>query len=208
MITASQSTPSVEDIKLSFPYPKFDKIQGEPNYESMCKLETQAIRNAATVEIALPPPHGNLAGIIEQPQVYLTRTGTPFPRPTYPGNAPVFPGGANVTTRQQMQQLCNTQLRNYYMLQTTERLIKTMLEQAIESTYLTGTHSDTQGFGTRTATEMHACLYQTYGRITTKAIINTTSSTSPASGHHAQTNRRLPTICYSSWSTIHFCSNI
>ena len=99
MNTASQSTPSVEDIKLAFPYPTFDKIQGEPNYESIHKLETQAIRNAATVEIALPPPHGNLSGIIEQAQVYLMRIGAPFPRPTYPGNAPIFPAGANVATR-------------------------------------------------------------------------------------------------------------
>ena len=81
------------------------------------------IRNAATVEIALPPPHGNLAGIIEQAQVYLMRTGAPFPRPAYPGNAPVFPQGANVATRQQMQQICNTQLRNYHIYYLEKKLI-------------------------------------------------------------------------------------
>ena len=65
MNITSQSPPSAEDIKLAFPYPTLDKIQGEPNYASINKLEIQAIRNAASVEIAFPPPHSNLAGIIE-----------------------------------------------------------------------------------------------------------------------------------------------
>ena len=120
MNAASQSTPSAEDIKLAFPHPTFDKTQGEPNCESIYKLETQAIRNAATAEIALPPPHGNLAGIIEQAQVHSMRTGAPFPRPAHPGNAPVFPPGANVANRQQIQQLNNTELRNYHAVQTTD----------------------------------------------------------------------------------------
>ena len=67
--------PSVEDIKTGFPYQQFTIIQGEPTYETLNKLEQQAIRNATATEITLPPPHNNLAGIIEQPQVYLIRTG-------------------------------------------------------------------------------------------------------------------------------------
>ena len=65
MNIAPQSTPSSDDIRAVFPFLSFDKIQGEPNYESIHKLETQAIRNASLVEITLLPPHNNLAGIVE-----------------------------------------------------------------------------------------------------------------------------------------------
>ena len=110
MNIAPQSTPSQDDIKTSFPFSTLDKLIGEPTYESINRLETQVIRNAATVEITLPPPHHNLSGIVEQPQVYILRTGGPFPCPAYPGDSPVFPHGSNVAQRQQIQQLYNAQL--------------------------------------------------------------------------------------------------
>ena len=39
MNLAPQSTPTSKDIKTSFPFPIFDKILGELNYESFRKLE-------------------------------------------------------------------------------------------------------------------------------------------------------------------------
>ena len=59
--------PSIEDIKTGFPFPQFDKVIGEPTYETLHKLEIQATRNATATEIALALPHNNLAGIVEQP---------------------------------------------------------------------------------------------------------------------------------------------
>lgn len=79
MNISPQSTPTLEDIKISFAYPLFDKIQGEPTYDTVHKLQTQATRNSTSVEIGLPPPHNNLAGIVEQPQVYLIRMRAAFP---------------------------------------------------------------------------------------------------------------------------------
>ena len=71
--------PSADDIKAAFTFAKFDPIVGEPSYDTLYKLETQATRNAATVTIGLPPPHTNLSGIVEQPAVYALRVGAPFP---------------------------------------------------------------------------------------------------------------------------------
>ena len=184
MNIAPQSTPSMEDIKTAFPFTSFDKIQGEPTYETIHRLETQAIRNASTVEITIPPLHNNLAGIVEQPQVYLIRTGAPFPRPGFPGNAPVFPQGVTVAARQQIQQVYNANLRNYIIVQRCERVLMTMLEQAIESTYLAGIYSETQGFGNRNVQDIFTYLFQTYGRISTNAILaNTQKLTQPVAPH-------------------------
>ena len=94
---------TANEIKALFPFPRFDPIAGIPTYNSLWKLEIQAIRNTATVEISLPPPHKNLSGLVEQQQMYLLRTGGPFPRPAYPGHSPVFPNGTTVAQRQTIQ---------------------------------------------------------------------------------------------------------
>ena len=79
MNLAPQSTPSTDDIKQNFPFPQLTKIIGEPTYENIRKLETQMIRNAASIEITINLPHNNLLGLVEQAQVYLIRTGAHFP---------------------------------------------------------------------------------------------------------------------------------
>ena len=49
------------------------------------------------------------------------------------------------TTYQQIQQVYNANLRNFNILQRCEKLLMTMLEQAVNSTYLAGIYSETQG---------------------------------------------------------------
>ena len=88
--SAMTTAPTADAIKTSFTFAQFDQIVGEPTYSTLYKLETQATRNAATVSIRLPPPHTNCSGIVEQLAVYVLRAGGPFPRPTYPGDQPVF----------------------------------------------------------------------------------------------------------------------
>ena len=147
MNLAPQSTPTVEDIKTSFLLPIFDKIIGEPTYDTIRKLEIQAIRNAATIEITINPPHNNLSGIVEQNNIYILRTGTLFLRPPYPGHAPTFPNRSTEAQRQTIQQQYNANLRNFNITQRCEKLLLAMLEQTIESTYLAGVYNDTAGFG-------------------------------------------------------------
>ena len=67
--TTMANAPSADDLRAAFTFSRFDPIVGEPSYETLFKLETQATRNAATVVIRLPPPHTNLSGIFEHPAV-------------------------------------------------------------------------------------------------------------------------------------------
>ena len=90
MNTATQNTLTSEDIKAQFPFPTLDRIIGEPNYETINKLETQTIRNSSTIELTLPPLHNNCLGLVEMPQMYLIQTGQNFLRPLYPGEATNF----------------------------------------------------------------------------------------------------------------------
>jgi len=172
------TTPSANDIKSAFTFQTFDAIVGEPTYDTLYKLETQATRNAATVTVRLPPPHTNLAGIVEQPAVYVIRVGGPFPRPAYPGDAPVFPIGANLVARTNVTNVFNTNSKNYTTCQTTENLLKTMVENAIEHTYLAGIHSTILGFGARSLQDIFLHLYQSYGRISPSSLKSNTEKLS------------------------------
>ena len=159
------TAPSADDLKSAFTFRQFDAIVGEPTYDTLYKLETQATRNAATVTVRLPPPHTNLAGIIKQPAVYIVRVGAPFPRPPYPGDAPVFPPGANLTAQTAITNSFNALMKNYNTTKATVNLLKNMLENAIEHPYLAGIHSSILGFGARTLQDIFLHLYQSYGHI-------------------------------------------
>ena len=55
--------------------------------------------------------------------------------------------------------------RTYNTIQRTEVLLLSMLERAIEGTYLTGIHNDSHGFGTRSLRDVFQHLIATYGSI-------------------------------------------
>ena len=66
-----ENAPSADGIRAAFTFLRFDPIVGEPSYDTLFKLETQATHNAATVIIRFTPPHINLSGTVKQPAVYL-----------------------------------------------------------------------------------------------------------------------------------------
>ena len=172
--------PSADDIKAAFTFSTFTNIDGEPSYQTLYRLEIQATRNAATVAIRLPPPHTNCSGLVEQPAMYVLRVGAPFPRPPFPGDAPTFPPNSNLVQRTNIQNQFNVNLKNYTICQTTENLLKTMVENAIESPYLAGIHTEMLGFGNRTLQDIFQYLYQCYGRITPNNLKqNTIKLTTP-----------------------------
>ena len=174
------TAPTADAIKTAFTFPTFDRIVGEPTYNTLYKLETQATRNAATVTVRLPPPHINCSGLVEQPAVYVLRVGGPFPRPAYPGDQPLFPVGATVVARANIQNVFDAELRNFNTCQTTENVLKTMLENAIEHSYLAGIHSEILGFGARSLQDIILHLYQSYGRISPSSLkANTDTLTRP-----------------------------
>ena len=63
--TTMANSPSDDDLRSAFTFLRLDPIFGEPSYETLFKLETQATRNTTTVEIRLPPSHTNLYDIIK-----------------------------------------------------------------------------------------------------------------------------------------------
>ena len=125
------NAPSADDLQRAFTFWRFDPIVGEPSYETLFKLETQATRKAATVVIRLPPSHTNLSGIVKQPAVYILQVGAPFPRPPYPGDAAHFPVGATLVQLQNIQAAYNANIRIFLTCQTIENIINLYLRMQL-----------------------------------------------------------------------------
>ena len=126
------NAPSANDLRAAFTFSRFDPIVGKLFYKTLFKLETQATRNAATVVIRLPPPHTNLSGIVEQPVVYILQVGAPFPRQPYHGDAAHFPVGETLLQRYNIQAEYDANIKNFLTCQTTDNIIKSLLENTIE----------------------------------------------------------------------------
>ena len=73
---------------------------------------------------------------------------------------------------------------NFLSCQTTESIIKSLLENAIEHSYLAGIHSAILGFGVRSLQDIFLHLYQLYGRLSPAVLqANTTRLTTPIASH-------------------------
>jgi hypothetical protein len=156
---------SLDDIKSGFVFQTLDTIVGEPTYKSLELTHTQCIRNATTIDSRLGGGNHGHAGLVEFPDVYLLRTGSHFNRPTYPGDSPHYAIGADPQQREATLLLWQNNSKIYTTCQRIEKLLLSMLENAIDSTFLTGIHDPAHGFGARSIIDVFQYLFATYGQI-------------------------------------------
>jgi hypothetical protein len=162
---ASTKAPSLDDIKAGFVFHTLDTIVGEPTYKSLELAHNQCIRNATTVDSRLGGGGHGHAGLIEFPDVYLLRTGNHFNRPAYPGDSPTYALGADPQQREATLLLWYHSTRIYQTCQRIEKILLSMLENAIDATFLTGIHDPAHGFGSRSIIDVFQYLFATYGQI-------------------------------------------
>ena len=162
---ASVKIATNDEIKAGFIFPTLTKITGEPTYNSIKKIETQIIRNAATVECRVPQPHQSLCGLFEQPQVYILRVGKTFPILAYPGDTPAYPNPCTPEQKQAIDTIYNLTLRYNLTCSCLDNISKTMIENAIDNKFLAGIHTEEHGFGARSTRDVLDWLYRTYGKL-------------------------------------------
>ena len=86
--------------------------------------------------------------------------------------------------RQNIQAAHDANIKNFLTCQTTENILKSLLENAIEHSYLAGINSTIFGFRVRSLQDIFLHLYQSYGRIIQAELqINTTRLTTPIASH-------------------------
>jgi hypothetical protein len=161
----ASKAPSLEDIKAGFVFHTLNTIVGEPTYKSLELIHSQCIRNATTVDTRLGGGGHGHAGLVEFPDVYLLRTGNHFNRPAYPGDSPHYALGADPQQREATLLLWHNSTRIYLTCQRIEKILLSMLENAVDSTFLTGIHDPAHGFGSRSIIDVFQYLFSTYGQI-------------------------------------------
>jgi hypothetical protein len=161
----TSSAPSADAIKSGFVFTSLDPIVGEPTYRTLDLAHTQCIRNATTITSQLGGGGHGHAGLVEFPDVYLLRTAHHFNRPIYPGEAPAYPIGASDQERADMLLAWQQHTKSYLTCQRVEQILLSMLENAVEDTYLTGIHDPAHGFGARSIIDVFQYLFRTYGQI-------------------------------------------
>jgi hypothetical protein len=180
----TSGAPSADSIKAGFVFTSLDPIVGEPTYRTLDLAHTQSIRNATTITSRLGGGSHGHAGLVEFPDVYLLRTAHHFNRPVYPGEAPTYPIGATDQQRDDLLLIWQQHTKAYLTCQRVEQILLSMLENAVEDTYLTGIHDPAHGFGARSIIDVFQYLFQTYGQIGPDEILaNQQKLTQPVDPH-------------------------
>jgi hypothetical protein len=148
-MSVAPKAPSPDDIRASFVFPTLDTIVGEPTYKTLALAHTQCIRNATSTASRLGGGAHGHAGLVEFPDVYLLRTAQHFNRPLFPGDMPPYLPNTDANQREATLFAWQTQTSQYLTCQRIEVILLSMLENAIEATYLTGIHDSAHGFGAR-----------------------------------------------------------
>eukprot|EP00957_Ditylum_brightwellii_P189954 14461298-Ditylum_brightwellii.AAC.1 len=87
----ASNTPTVKEIKRSFPHTIITKIQGDPTYDKLYEVQKLFMENAAFIETLYEGGnHGHL-GLIINPDRYLQEAGQCFVTPPRPPTTPTLP---------------------------------------------------------------------------------------------------------------------
>ena len=82
--------------------------------------------------------------------------------------------------RHKIQDSYDANIKIFLTCQTTDKIVKSLLNNAIEHYYLAGIHSAILGFGVVSLQDIFLHLYQSYGQIRSAALqVNTTRLTTP-----------------------------
>jgi hypothetical protein len=157
--------PSLDDIRAGFVNTALDTIVGEPTYKTIELAHNQCIRNATTIDSQLGGGHHGHAGLVKFTDVYLLRTGNHFNRPVHPGDTPPYVLGMGEVEREACKARWEYDTTVFLTCQRVEKILLSMLENALDTTYLSGIHDPAHGFGHRTIMDVFRYLFQTYGNI-------------------------------------------
>jgi hypothetical protein len=136
----TSSARSAYSIKSGFVFTSLDPIVGKPTYCTLDLAHTQCICYATIITSQLSGGSHGHAGLVEFPDVYLLCTAHHFNCPVYPGEAPVYPIGATDQEQDDMFLAWQQHTKTYLTCQRVEQILLSMLENAVDNTYLTGIH--------------------------------------------------------------------
>jgi hypothetical protein len=149
-----------------FPHKHVTPIVGQPTYETLRELHLKLNENAVKVHSNLGNGALGYLGVTVSPAIYDTLSATPFVTPVNPGNAPVFPEGAQGPQITNIRTVFTDATTAFNRYNAVCNAISALIVEAIDPMYLATLRLPYVGLGTRTPLELLAHLYANYAKIT------------------------------------------
>ena len=150
----------------NFPHKHVTPIVGQPTYETIKELHLKLNENAVKVHSNLGNGSLGYLGVTVSPAIYNTLSATPFVTPVNPGNAPVFPAGAQNPQIVNIRRVFTDATASFNKYNAVGNAISALIIEAIDPMYLAALRLPYVGLGTRTPLELLSHLYANYAKIT------------------------------------------
>jgi hypothetical protein len=174
------SSLTVDDVINGFKHPTIAPIRGETNYETIHSVQKRLNANTASVHSYLGGGnHGHLNAIIS-PNRYAAIIPVPFVAPTNPGYTATIPANTPPEARSMLEGNDATNAKEFQAYNTLQRSLKQQIIKTFDSLCLQGLEDDVVAFANVSARKMMVFLFDTYGGITQKDLVeNTTKLSEP-----------------------------
>jgi hypothetical protein len=159
------SVDTVDTIYNSF-NDKATKIDGTPNIDTLRALRSQLKSNAANIQSNLGGGnHGDLGLILSEEAYALAAPGTPYTRPSNPGQLPQFPGAPTGPQIAAIERLHQVQLFEFNRYKNVESALKRFLIHSVDDIFIHALHQQHIGYANRTTQELLDHMFASYGRV-------------------------------------------
>jgi hypothetical protein len=153
-----------------FPHKHVTPIIGQPTYETIKELHLKLNENAVKVHSNLGNGSLGYLDVTVSPAIYNTLSTTPFVTPVNPGNAPVFPDGAQGPQIANIHTVFTDATAGFNKYNAVCNAISALIVEAIDPMYLATLRLLYVGLGTHTPLELLSHLYANYAKITASAL--------------------------------------
>ena len=148
------------------PHKILSKIEGEPDYHSICLINKKLAANAATIKTPLGGGrHGYLA-LCLSPAAYASHSLAAFVPPTNPGATPPMPVCATAAAVSSIETRHAEHLRAWEEYNAIMQALKNQFIEAVDKIYLKAIQDRVTEYTNVTLYDMLQHLYDNYGKIT------------------------------------------
>ena len=153
-----------------FQFETLTAIRGEPDFESILKLNNEIKANAQSVPTTLGGGNHGLLGLVITPEEYALVSNVPFTREPHPGPL-TFPPGTTALQSKVHEDAHKKRFHLYNACVGVEKALIQQLVKAVEEDWLTPLRNQTTNALQGTIPDIVAYLFTTHGDISPESLI-------------------------------------
>ena len=160
-----------DDVKLRFPYQKFTKIKGEPEYEQMCVVREEIYCNALSINSSFGGGKRRHKVLVKKPIIYRIDTGKDWVVTAIGGIYPIFK--ANTTENAKRQTIVEFISRDTIikMPEVVEEKLKKQLLDSLTEAFILELFKDSRRYYRSTTLDIMEHVFTKYVNIGDTLIV-------------------------------------